>query len=86
MTLTLDAATEQRLQRELATGHFSGPSELIAHALDLMVAEREELAVRRAQIVARLEESYAQSERGETYSSEEARVILAKRRIARMAQ
>ncbi len=86
MAITLDSATERRFQRELAAGHFREPSELIAHALDLIEAEREDLAIRRARIVGRLEESYAQSQRGETYSPEEARAILAERRAAHMAK
>ena len=39
MTLTLDPAIEARLQRELAAGHYAEPSDLLAHALDLIEAE-----------------------------------------------
>jgi Arc/MetJ-type ribon-helix-helix transcriptional regulator len=40
MTLTLDPATEQHLQQELAAGRYRDPSALIAHALELVQAER----------------------------------------------
>jgi hypothetical protein len=40
---------------------------------------------RRLQIAARIEESVQQADRGETYSVEEAKTILAERRAARMA-
>jgi Arc/MetJ-type ribon-helix-helix transcriptional regulator len=47
MTLVLGPATEARLQRELATGRYTGPSELVAHALDLIEADHKDLTARR---------------------------------------
>jgi Arc/MetJ-type ribon-helix-helix transcriptional regulator len=82
MTLTLDPATEARLQRELANGQYNEPSELLAHALDLIEAERTDLAVRRTQIIARLEESIAQGERGEVYTETQVRARMATLRAA----
>jgi antitoxin ParD1/3/4 len=82
MTLTLDPATEQLLQQELATGRYREPSELIAHALDLVKAERADLVTRRAEIIARLEESIAQADRGEGVTGEELRARFAARRAA----
>jgi len=43
MTLTLDPATERRLQRELARGVYDDPSELIAHAGPLPLYGQENL-------------------------------------------
>jgi len=83
MTVILDSATEQRIQQELASGRYREPSEVIAHALNLLQAERVELEERRSGLVRKLEKSFAQSERGETFSPEEARAILAERRAAR---
>jgi antitoxin ParD1/3/4 len=82
MTLTLDPALEKRLQQELATGRYRELSELIAHALDLVKAERADLVTRRAQIVARLEQSIAQADRGEGVTGEELRARFAARRAA----
>jgi len=82
MTLDLDPATEQLLQRELATGRYREPSALIAHALDLVRAERADLATRRAQIVAEIEESLAQLDRGEFVTEEQLRARVASRRAA----
>jgi Arc/MetJ-type ribon-helix-helix transcriptional regulator len=93
MTLTLDAATEQLLQQELAAGRFREPSELIAHALDLVKAERDtsdamnDWLIRNKDAINRgLDESFAAKERGESYSPEEAETILAQRRAARTPQ
>ena len=87
MTLTLDPATEQRLQQELATGQYREPNQLIAHALDLVKAEREQkaedwLTRNKEAIKADLEESFAAAARGESYSLEDAQRILAERRAA----
>jgi hypothetical protein len=57
MSLVLDPAIEARLQRELAAGHYAEPSALLAHALDLVKGEREDILTRRAEIIADLEES-----------------------------
>jgi Arc/MetJ-type ribon-helix-helix transcriptional regulator len=83
MSLVLDPATEQRIQRELARGVYSEPTEVIAHALDLLEAERKDLATRRAEIIAELENSIAQADRGEGYDEAQLRVRMAARRAAR---
>jgi Arc/MetJ-type ribon-helix-helix transcriptional regulator len=83
MSLTLDSATEDRIQRELARGSYREPAEVISRALDLLEANREELDNRRIALLVRIEESFAQADRGETYSSEEARAELAARRAVR---
>jgi len=36
MTLTLDAATEKRIQREIDLGHYADVSEVVAHAVALL--------------------------------------------------
>ena len=89
MTLTLDPATEQRLQQELATGQYREPNQLIAHALDLVQAEREQaedwLLRNKDAINQRLDESFAAAARGESYSLEDAQRILTERRASRAA-
>ena len=83
MAITLDPTTERRIQKQLSRGAFAEPTELLAHALDLIEAEEDWLLRNKTVIAAHLEESFAQSERGETYSAEEARALLADRRAAR---
>jgi Arc/MetJ-type ribon-helix-helix transcriptional regulator len=96
MSLILDPATEARLQRELESGAYSGPDDLLTHALDLLEAEREDtkavdqamddwLLRNKEAIAIDLEESSAQAARGEGYSPEEAKALLAERRAARAA-
>ena len=88
MAITLDAAIEQRIQRQIDRGAFREPAELLAHALDLVEAEAE-LDAHRTAWIARLEESCAQADRGEGCTEEELRARMAGRRanqpIARTA-
>jgi Arc/MetJ-type ribon-helix-helix transcriptional regulator len=96
MSLVLSPATEARIQAELATGRYAAPDELLNRALDSLEAERtvnepipkemEDWLLRNKEAISRdLEESFAQSERGEGYSPEESRAILAQRRADRAA-
>jgi len=85
-TITLDAATEERIQRQLDRGAFPGPTELLAHALDLLEEEKaaEDWLDRNMDAInADLDESLAQTARGETSSSEESLADLAQHRAAR---
>ncbi len=83
MNLILDPATEQRIQREIDLGHYREPAEVIARAVALPEAEQNWLLQNKDAINQRLEESMAQAARGETWTPEEARRILADRRAAR---
>jgi antitoxin ParD1/3/4 len=82
MTLTLDLATEQLLQQELANGRYREPSELIAHALDLVEAEREDTPGHREYLIDRLQQSIAQADRGEGISGEKLRARFQARKAA----
>jgi Arc/MetJ-type ribon-helix-helix transcriptional regulator len=85
MNLALDAATEQRIQLELDRGHYSEPSDVIAHALNLLHAEQEWLETNKVALNARLEESVAQIERGEGIPGDRILEVLAERRNSRIS-
>ncbi len=85
MTVTLDPAAEQLLQRELARGVYENPAEIIAHALDVIATEEDWLLRNKEAISADLDESFAESARGEGYSLEEIKAFLAEKRISRAA-
>ncbi len=70
MPLTLDPQTEQRIQRELARGHYTDAAQVIHRALDLLDAQEDWLLHNRDAIDQLLDESIAQVERGETYTLE----------------
>jgi antitoxin ParD1/3/4 len=65
MAITLDPATEQRIQRELDRGHYASPAEVIAQALDLLEAEQQWLEISKSALNQRLGQSMAQIDRGE---------------------
>jgi hypothetical protein len=72
----------------LESGAYSGPDDPLTHALDLLEAETvhaDWLSANRDTLRAMLEESLAAKARGESYSMEEAEVILATRRAERSA-
>ncbi len=88
MTITLDPAIEQRIQKQLSRGAFAEPAELLAYALDLVEAEAVEqdwLLRNKEAINADLERTFAQAQRGEGYSLEESRALLAQHRASRAA-
>jgi Arc/MetJ-type ribon-helix-helix transcriptional regulator len=83
MSLVLSPATEARIQTELATGRYAAPDELLNRALDSLQAD---LAEHRSTLADKLQRGYDQATRGELYSPDQARAILAKRRAARVTQ
>ena len=83
MTLTLDAQTEQRIQREIDLGHYREPIEVINRALDLLQAQEAWSDEEKAQLDAHLAESMAQIERGEGIPGDQVRARLADLRTAR---
>ena len=88
MTILLDSAIEQRIQRQLRRGVFTEPAELLAHALDLLEAEAEEedwLIRNKVAINLDLDRTFAQAANGEGYSPEQSRTLLAQRRASRAA-
>jgi Arc/MetJ-type ribon-helix-helix transcriptional regulator len=45
MTLTLDAVTEKRIQREIDLGHYASPAQVVADAVALLVDKAEQKSV-----------------------------------------
>jgi Arc/MetJ-type ribon-helix-helix transcriptional regulator len=80
MAITLDPATEQRIQCELNRGHYGSPAEVIAQALDLLEAEQEWLQLSKSTLNRRLEESMAQIDLGEGIPGDQLLQVLAERR------
>jgi Arc/MetJ-type ribon-helix-helix transcriptional regulator len=83
MNLALDAASEALIQRELDRGHFTSPAEVVARALELLNSQEDWFDRNRDAIAERLESSFAQIDRGEGISGDDARELLARRRAER---
>jgi Arc/MetJ-type ribon-helix-helix transcriptional regulator len=71
MALTLTPAVEHRLEVRLREGRWKTASEVMETALDLLDDMDDLIVVSREELNAKLEESFAAVERGETISSEE---------------
>jgi Arc/MetJ-type ribon-helix-helix transcriptional regulator len=83
MDLSLDHASEQRIQREIERGHYREPAEVVAHALALLADQEDWLLRDKTVINQRLDESYAQIQLGEGIPGDEVRAILGRDRAAR---
>jgi len=83
MNVALDERSRQRVQREISRGHFREPAAVVARALELLDAQEGWLDQNRQAIHDRIEESFAQIERGEGVSGGEARRMLSSRRDSR---
>jgi|GEM_PF-1265220 Arc/MetJ-type ribon-helix-helix transcriptional regulator len=86
MSLALDPATEQRIQREIARGAYREPAELINRALDLLESQENWLLRNKDAIHERLAESMAQAERGELHPPDEVRALLHQDRQSRASR
>jgi Arc/MetJ-type ribon-helix-helix transcriptional regulator len=77
--------TEQRIEREMARGIYSEPDEVVNRALDLLERQEDWFSRNKEALVELLEDRWAESERGEWVTPDEARAILAKAREERLA-
>jgi antitoxin ParD1/3/4 len=71
MALTLTPEVEHRLEVRLREGRWKTASEVLETALDLLDDMDEWIVVNREELNAKLEESFAAVERGETISGEQ---------------
>ena len=83
MSLTLNAATEQCIQRELDRGSYREPAEVINHALDLLESDQSWSEQEKCDLNERLDRSLAAIGRGEGTSSNKLWELLAHRLILR---
>ena len=86
MSLTLDPATEQRIQREAALRNLEEPAQLINLALDVLTNEEAWSDEEKSALNDKLDRSLAQIERGEGTPGEQVRAILAQDRKDRAAR
>jgi len=86
MTVTLDAATEARIQQQLDRGNYLDASDVISHAIDLLGTEPELSNESRIGLDARLTRSMAQIARGEGIPGDQLMQALAERRQARQVE
>ncbi len=86
MSFVLDTETEQRVLREMDRGHYREPAEVLTHALNLLQAEEEWLAMGRSALDERLSASMSQIDRGEGIASDRLLDALSELRRSRAAR
>jgi antitoxin ParD1/3/4 len=72
MTIHLKPELEALIQADVERGPYQSADEFVAEAVRLLHAQEQLLADNRADIGAKIEQGFAQAERGETVDGEEA--------------
>jgi putative addiction module CopG family antidote len=65
MTIHLDDKLQALIQRDVERGPYQSADEFVARAVQMLHDQEEWLAENRSEIAAKIEEGYAQAERGE---------------------
>ncbi len=82
MTIQLKPEIEKLIQQDVATGAYASVEEFVEEAV-LMLHEQElQLLEQKAEVAAKIEEGWAQAERGELIDAEDAWAELEKRKQA----
>ena len=67
---------EAIIQKQLQSGAYSKPEEVIERALEFLVAEEDWLAANRAEIAVQIEEGWDETQKGELTDAEQVRVEM----------
>jgi putative addiction module CopG family antidote len=73
MNIRLKPETEELIKRDLQTGAFQSADEYVEQGVSMLHAREVWLAENRAEIAAKIEEGYAEAQRGGVISEEEVR-------------
>jgi putative addiction module CopG family antidote len=73
MNVRLKPETEKLIQQDLQNGVFRSVDEYVEHAVSMLHAREAWLAENRAEIATKIEEGFAEAQRGELLSEDEVR-------------
>jgi len=85
MNVRLTGHSEELINEELARGTFRSPEEVIERALEMLHSEEEWLQNQKDSIRDKIEEGWAQLERGEFLTAEQSLEDMEKRKAAWLA-
>jgi Arc/MetJ-type ribon-helix-helix transcriptional regulator len=80
MTITIRPEHEELIAEAIQTGHYQSPDEVIGRALEILRAEDEWLAENKHSIAEKIERAFGQFERGESFSPEQSKADMEKRK------
>jgi putative addiction module CopG family antidote len=86
MTITLRPEDEKLVAKAIETGAYRSPDDVIRRALEVLHSEDAWLHEHKTEIAEKIERAFAQFERGESFSPEESRAEMEKRKAAWLAE
>ena len=82
MTITLQPEHEKLIAQAMQTGVYQNAYEVIARALEMLNSEDEWVQDHKPEIAEKIDRAFGQFERGESFSAEESRTDMEKRKAA----
>lgn len=86
MTIELKPEAEAIIQKQLRSGAFANPEEVVERALEFLALEEDWLSENRSDISARVQEGWDAAQRGEVVDADQVRANLAKKKAAWLAE
>jgi antitoxin ParD1/3/4 len=86
MTIELKPEAEAIIQKQLRSGAFANPEEVVERALEFLAVEEDWLSENRSDISARVQEGWDAAQRGELVDADEVRANLAEKKAAWLAE
>jgi Arc/MetJ-type ribon-helix-helix transcriptional regulator len=86
MEITLTPEQERLVAEVLQTGGYQSPNEVVGCALEMLRSEQQWLQEYKHPINEKIQRGFDQFERGEYFTAEEARAVMAQRKAAWLAE
>jgi Arc/MetJ-type ribon-helix-helix transcriptional regulator len=80
MTVTLRPEHEKVIAEAIQSGAYQKPEDVIGRALEVLRDEEEWLHAQKTEVGEKIEQAFAQFERGEYFSAEESQADMARRK------
>lgn len=81
MTINLPPEYELLIAKEMETGAYHDPEEVVHRALEMLRSENEWLHKQHEQIEEKIDRAFKQFERGEFFTAEESRADMERRKL-----
>lgn len=82
MTINLRPEHEKVVAQAIESGAYKSPDDVIGRALEVLRDEESWLHEHQSEVSAKIERAFGQFERGESFSAEESRADMEKRKTA----
>jgi putative addiction module CopG family antidote len=86
MEITLTPEQERLVAEVLQTGGYRSPNEVVGYALEMLRSEQQWFQDYKHLIDEKIQRGFDQFERGDFFTAEQARVVMAQRKAAWLAE